>query len=219
MKLVEMLKDKRVLIATRNKGKVIELQQLFDHLGLEVASLHDVVGAPEVLEDGETFADNAKKKAQEIAHALNMCVIGDDSGLCVDVLGGRPGVYSARYAGPQASDAENNDKLLGELNKYWSESSQTPAAHESGHLLLSPARFVCVMALVDPVSGIQLEAEGSVEGYITNSPQGKDGFGYDPLFFLPDRGCTMAQLSLEEKNAISHRGQAMRQLIELINEA
>lgn len=142
---------------------------------------------------------------------------------CVDALDGRPGVYSARFAGEHASDADNNDKLLHELRssaKIADSSNDIETKHgDATGSLLSSARFVCAMALVDPASGTRLEAEGSVEGYITDQPQGVEGFGYDPLFYIPELQRTMAQLTMDEKNAISHRGQAMRRLVQCITES
>ncbi|WP_217558255.1 non-canonical purine NTP pyrophosphatase [Paenibacillus sp. GbtcB18] len=214
-----------VVIATRNKGKVREFAHYFGSFGKEVRSLDDFDDMPDIVEDGATFAANARIKASAIAGRLNLPVLADDSGLCVDALGGDPGVYSARYAGEHAADAANNAKLLRELGAVSAapgrpgpgaagqaaSAGETPAAAPQ---VLSTARFVCALALVDPLRGDTLEAEGTCEGVIIAEPRGTDGFGYDPLFYLPERGLTMAELPLEEKNAISHRAAALRQFFE-----
>nr|WP_206529486.1 XTP/dITP diphosphatase [Brevibacillus sp. SYP-B805] len=188
-------------MATRNQGKVREFERLFAPLGWEVHSLAAYPDAPEVIEDGETFAANAIKKAVTIAEALGMAAVADDSGLEVDALGGRPGVYSARYAGEKASDEENWRKLLLELK-------DVPLEKRT-------ARFRCVLAYVEP-GGEPILASGSCEGVILPEPAGTNGFGYDPVFFLPGRNCTMAQLDPDVKNRISHRAQAMQSLLEEI---
>ncbi len=199
-----MVKDRRkVVIATRNRGKIRELQALLEDLGLELVSVGDIEGVPEVVEDGATFLENAVKKAVEVARATGLAAIADDSGLEVDALGGRPGVYSARYAGEGASDEDNYRKLLKELEGI-PEKERT-------------ARFKCVMVAARP-DGTHIWTEGACEGVIASEPKGSQGFGYDPVFYLPDKGRTMAQLSKEEKNAISHRGRAMRRLKEMLRE-
>ena len=194
-----------LIVATKNKGKVREFQHAFAPLGLTVKSMFDYPELPDVVEDGSTFAENALKKAKTVAEALGFPVLADDSGLCVDALDGRPGVYSARYAGEHANDAENNLKLLSELEEL-------TLGEDTGQPLLSTARFVCALSLYDPAIGRELTAEGSVEGWITSEPSGAGGFGYDPLFYLPDYGKTMAELTLEDKQSISHRGTALRLL-------
>ncbi|WP_372008323.1 non-canonical purine NTP pyrophosphatase [Paenibacillus chitinolyticus] len=210
-----------VVIATRNKGKVREFAHYFARFGKEVRSLDDFDDMPDIIEDGATFAANARIKASAIAGRLNLPVLADDSGLCVDALGGDPGVYSARYAGEHAADAANNAKLLRELGAVSAAAARAPgppdgpeAADAAAPQVLSTARFVCALALVDPLRGDTLEAEGTCEGVIIAEPRGTDGFGYDPLFYLPERGLTMAELPLEEKNAISHRAAALRQFFE-----
>ncbi|MFS0839960.1 non-canonical purine NTP pyrophosphatase [Paenibacillus sp. 1P03SA] len=238
-----------VVIATRNKGKVREFAHYFARFGKEVRSLDDFGDMPEIVEDGATFAANARIKASAIAGRLNLPVLADDSGLCVDALGGDPGVYSARYAGEHAADADNNAKLLRELGAVSAADGRpgTGAAGQAasaGHpasaaganaaadseaaraaglaeaadaaapQVLSTARFVCALALVDPLRGDTLEAEGTCEGVIIAEPRGTGGFGYDPLFYVPERGKTMAELPLEEKNAVSHRAAALRQFFE-----
>jgi XTP/dITP diphosphohydrolase len=212
------IRGNEVWIATGNQGKVREFAALFAPRGIRVRSLKDLgERAPEIVEDGETFAENAIKKASALSETLGIPVIADDSGLCVDALDGRPGVFSARYAGVHASDQDNNRKLLAELAAL----GLTPTVIQRGEglpplRLLSPARFVCAMAFADAVSGETLQTEASVEGMITDTPQGEGGFGYDPLFYIPALGRTTAQLTMEEKNRISHRGKAMRQLMDLL---
>jgi XTP/dITP diphosphohydrolase len=198
-----------VLVATRNKGKTKEFREAFRKIGIEVKDLFDTEGIPTIEETGTTFAENAFIKAKAVADLIGMPVLADDSGLCVDALDGAPGVYSARYAGEEATDRDNNAKLLQELKAMLSPGAANPE-------FLSAARFVCSLVLYDPQDGNRLEAEGSVVGNILYSPRGTDGFGYDPLFWLPSHGRSMAELSIEEKNAISHRGQALHKLLELI---
>jgi XTP/dITP diphosphohydrolase len=197
-----------VLVATRNKGKTKEFREAFRKIGIEIKDLSDTEGIPAIEETGTTFAENAYIKAKAVADIVGMPVLADDSGLCVDALDGAPGVYSARYAGEEATDRDNNVKLLREL-----EAILLPGA--ANQEFLSAARFVCSLVLFDPQDGSRLEVEGSVEGLILRNPRGTDGFGYDPLFWLPSHGRSMAELSIEEKNAISHRGQALRKLLEL----
>ncbi len=202
-----------VVIATRNQGKVREFAQWFKPLQIEVRSLSDFTDLPDIVEDGRTFAENAEKKARIIAERLDVPVLADDSGLCVDALNGLPGVRSARYAGEKATDEQNNRKLLEELRRVTNHES---ANHESTQRFLSPARFVCALALVDPANGQTIRAEGSCEGYIIGQPRGSNGFGYDPLFYLPRFERTMAELTTEEKNEVSHRGKALRRLFQLL---
>jgi XTP/dITP diphosphohydrolase len=197
-----------VLVATRNKGKTKEFREAFRKIGIEIKDLSDTEGIPAIEETGTTFAENAYIKAKAVADIVGMPVLADDSGLCVDALDGAPGVYSARYAGEEATDRDNNVKLLREL-----EAILFPGA--ANQEFLSAARFVCSLVLFDPQDGSRLEVEGSVEGLILRNPRGTDGFGYDPLFWLPSHGRSMAELSIEEKNEISHRGQALRKLLEL----
>ncbi|MDF9844097.1 MULTISPECIES: XTP/dITP diphosphatase [unclassified Paenibacillus] len=194
-----------LIVATKNKGKVREFQHAFAPLGLTVKSMFDYPELPDVVEDGITFAENALKKSKAVGEALGLPVLADDSGLCVDVLDGKPGVYSARYAGEGAQDQENNLKLLSELERM-------KQGEDTGQPLLSTARFVCALSLYDPADGSELTAEGTVEGWITSEPAGAGGFGYDPLFYLPEYEKTMAELTLEEKQKISHRGTALRLL-------
>lgn len=197
----------RVVFATSNPHKVKEAREILAPLGLEVLSLAELdCSLPEPEEDGATFEDNARLKARYYARGLGMSCLAEDSGLEVDALGGAPGVYSARYAGTNGSRAErdqaNNEKLLRELAGVPMERRQ--------------ARFVCTLALADAEGGIRAEARGTYAGFVAFAPRGAGGFGYDPLLFLPDRGCTSAELSPEEKNSRSHRGQALRQLVKAL---
>ncbi|MEK3731448.1 MULTISPECIES: XTP/dITP diphosphatase [Paenibacillus] len=201
-----------LIVATRNQGKVKEFSHAFAAFGTSVKSMYDYPELPDVVEDGATFAENAYKKAKAVGDALGLPVLADDSGLCVDALNGEPGVYSARYAGEHGNDEENNNKLLAELEKLkLGEDTEQP--------LLSTARFVCALVLYDPASGTKIETEGTVEGWITSEPAGCGGFGYDPLFYLPSHEKTMAELSVEEKQEISHRGAALRQLVAQLQES
>ncbi len=166
-------------------------------MGLRVLSLNDFPNAPDIEEDGKTFAENALKKARFYSGYLNHLILADDSGLEVDALNGRPGIHSARYVGERASPQENNRKLLDEMEGI-------PYSKRG-------ARFRCVMALVSP-DGNEVTREGVCKGRIGFREVGRKGFGYDPLFVLPALGKTMAQLSVEEKNRISHRGKALRKI-------
>ncbi len=187
----------KILLATRNPGKVREIGAILGDLDINVVSLADFPDVPEVVEDGTTFFENAYKKAKEVSEATGMMVLSDDSGLQVDALGGRPGVYSARYSGKEGDDAANNAKLLKELEGV-PEEKRT-------------ARFKCVMVLYHP-SGKWISAEGTCEGRIALKPAGSGGFGYDPIFYMEQYGKTMAELPPEEKNRISHRAEALKAL-------
>ncbi|MFF2529411.1 XTP/dITP diphosphatase [Brevibacillus sp. NPDC058079] len=192
---------KKVVLATRNQGKVKEFNRLFAEAGWEGISLVEFDGVPEVVEDKDTFEGNALKKAIEISTYLNMPALGDDSGLEVDALEGRPGVYSARFAGEDATDEQNWRKLLKELEEV---STQERTA-----------RFRCTLALVIPGEE-PIIATGACEGVIAREPKGTNGFGYDPVFHIPSMDKMMAELMPEEKNQISHRARAMQQLLEII---
>jgi XTP/dITP diphosphohydrolase len=198
------IKDKKtrdVLVATRNRGKVREIRKLLKGLGIRIQCLHDLPEAPEVEEDGSRFAENALKKARFYAALSGMLTISDDSGVEVEALKGQPGVYSARYAGQGASDQDNNQKLLKKMEGI-------PASKRG-------AWFRCSIAIVSP-KGKEAVAEGSCKGKIGFRGAGRGGFGYDPLFILPQYGKTMAQFTLGEKNKISHRGKALRKLRRII---
>ena len=200
-----MTRPRQILLATRNPGKVKEIRQVLAPLGVDVATLEGFEHVAEPVEDGATFAENARKKALYYAAATDHWCLADDSGLAVDALGGRPGVHSARYAADRVgsdaprcdADPANNAKLLDEL-------AGVPDQRRS-------ARFVCHLVLARP-DEVLLEACGTVEGRIGREPRGENGFGYDPLFCLPQHGCTTAELAPEQKNAISHRGKAVREL-------
>ncbi len=192
---------KEVVLATGNKGKIREFSGLLEGLFEKVLSLNDLGSPPEITEDGLTFRDNALKKARVIAAYSGKPALADDSGLEVEALGGRPGVYSARYAGEGATDRDNIVKLLLEL----------------GNAGNRKARFVCVLALVTP-DGREITAEGQCEGVILNEPRGRGGFGYDPVFFLPEHGKTMAEIPAELKNKISHRARACEFLREVLRQ-
>lgn len=188
-----------LIVATRNAGKLREIRELLGEFDLEVRGLDDFPDIPEIIEDGATFAANAAKKADTVVAATGQPCLADDSGLSVRALGGRPGVHSARFAGPGADDHANNLKLLKEM-------AEVPDGRRQ-------AAFCCVLALRLPGEALQTFS-GQVEGEILRAPQGSGGFGYDPLFWLPDFSCTMAELPLETKNRISHRGRALRKLIQ-----
>lgn len=206
----DILANKTLVIATNNEGKRQEFAAAFAPLGVGVRSLADFNELPEIIEDGVTFADNAQLKAKLVANHLQLPVLADDSGLCVDALDGRPGVYSARYAGEQATDEDNNNKLLAELKALRQEEEEFAAENDR----LSTAHFVCALALYDPLTEKLLTVEGRCSGYITAVPRGTNGFGYDPLFFVPQYGQTMAELPPQLKMEISHRGEAIRQLLQ-----
>lgn len=205
--------DKLIIIASKNKGKIAEFSHAFGQLGMRVASLHDYSDFPDIVETGDTFRANARLKAKTLGDALSLPVLADDSGLEVEALGGEPGVYSARYAGEGASDADNNAKLLRELAALQEADSGDIGKLPDGSRIWSKARFVCVLSLYDPADGSFLEAEGEVSGVITDRPHGDGGFGYDPLFWLPQLGRGMAELSKNEKGGISHRGEALMKLL------
>lgn len=190
-----------LLIATHNQGKLREYRTLLADLPLAVVNLDEAGITFDVDETGTTFRENAILKAETYAAAVGAMTWADDSGLEVDALNGAPGVYSARYAGPGATDADRYRKLLEEL-------AGMPDAPRT-------ARFRCVVAVV-LTDGETLIAEGAVQGEIIDEPRGTHGFGYDPVFYLPEHGCTMAELPPETKNAISHRGIASRAAHDLL---
>jgi len=193
----------KLLVATGNQGKLKEIRRLLDDKGVEVIGLDRYPDAPEVIEDGETFEANARKKALQMAEFSGCLTLADDSGLAVEALNGQPGVHSARYAGEQGNDAANNAKLLIALADVADDKRQ--------------AAFHCVMALATP-SGDCVTYTGKVSGLILREQRGDAGFGYDPLFMVPEYGKTMAELPLDIKNRISHRGNALRQVIPVLQE-
>ncbi|MFB0553301.1 MAG: RdgB/HAM1 family non-canonical purine NTP pyrophosphatase, partial [Phycisphaerae bacterium] len=196
-----MFDKKKILVATTNPGKIAELRAMLD-FDVEWLGMSDVGDIAEIKEDGVTFAENARKKAVGYAKATGLWTIADDSGLVVDALGGEPGVKSARFSGEKSTnddgtliDHRNIAKVL-ELLKDVPQKKRT-------------ARFVCCLCLASPEQ-ILIETEGTLKGLITDREIGKNGFGYDPIFFVPHSNKTVAQLTAEEKNAISHRGNAIR---------
>jgi len=195
----------RILVATMNAGKLREYERLLaDVQGLELETMASLADPVDVVEDRDTFRGNALKKATEIAKVAGIPCLADDSGLEVDALGGRPGVYSARYAGEDASDAQNNAKLLDEL-------SDTADQQRT-------ARFRCAIAVVDESGSELATVDGACEGRIGREPRGTHGFGYDPLFVPDGYTQTMAELGPETKNEISHRAQAAAKLVPFLRQ-
>jgi XTP/dITP diphosphohydrolase len=186
---------RELVVATRNRGKLQEIRSILNGAVETVHCADDFPDFPETIEDGSTFRENALKKAREAMQFTGLPALADDSGLVVDALDGLPGVYSARFAGEGAGDAANNLRLLEELNGI-------PTSRRQ-------AAFICVLAFVTP-AGAELIFSGRVGGTILASERGEGGFGYDPLFLVDGFDRTMAELTLQEKNSISHRGQALR---------
>jgi len=193
----------RAVLATKNRGKVAEIRAILHGLPVQLVTLDDFPRIEAAAEDGLTFEENATKKAMRVWQTTRLTSIADDSGLEVDALEGAPGIFSARFAGEQASYEANNSKLLGLLR-------DVPAG-------MRTARFVCVAALVTPAGEVTLE-RGTLEGVIADRPRGSAGFGYDPVFYLPCHGKTVAELGEEIKNAISHRAQAFAGIRRLLEE-
>lgn len=192
---MEANKPVTLVIATRNQGKTAEFRDLLKDAPVAVKDLNDFGPIPEAVEDGETFDDNAYKKSSLTARVLGLPALADDSGLCVAALGGAPGIYSARYAGENATDADNIARLLEAMKD---KENRTAA-------------FECVLSLAVP-TGAALTYEARCEGLITREPAGNNGFGYDPVFYYPPLDKTFAQLTREEKSRVSHRGKALREL-------
>ena len=193
---------KRVVIATKNEGKLREMKQALGHLPVEIVSLADFGALPDAVEDADTFLGNARIKARFFMEQTGCACIADDSGLEVAALGGAPGVHSARFAGFHADDGTNNEKLLAELR--------------NAGVTESDADYRCALVFMD-TDGQELHADGRCDGVIRMTAKGSNGFGYDPYFYVAkDR--TMAELSLEEKDRISHRGAALRRLVQLLGE-
>lgn len=188
---------KTLVIATRNKGKTAEISQMLSGYPVTVKDLNDFGPIPEIEEDGETFDENAYKKSSFAARVLGLPALADDSGLCVNALGGQPGVHSARFAGKAATDEQKCAKLL-EMLKNAEDRS---------------AEFVCIISIAVP-TGAALTYEGRCEGVIAPEIAGQNGFGYDPVFYYPPLAKTFAQLSAKEKNRVSHRGRALFELRE-----
>ncbi len=188
----------KLVLASANRKKVIELRTLLEPLGVELIGLDQFPHLPPVEETGDTFAANAAIKAIAAATGTGLWALADDSGLQVDALNGRPGVYSARYAGPGCTDADNNEKLLGEL-------ANVPDEQRG-------AGFVCHLAIADPTGAIRLSVDGRCRGRIISQRRGTHGFGYDPLFLVPEYHRTFAELSLTVKSQLSHRARAFAAL-------
>ena len=199
--MLNRVKSNRIIVATRNKGKLIEIKEMLKDTDIEVISINGFSGIPELVEDGQTFEENALYKARTISKILNATALADDSGLEVDFLKGLPGVKSARFAGENADDEENNKKLLRLL--------------EGVPLEDRKARFRCVIAMVCPY-GQEYKTEGFCEGYITFEPRGSNGFGYDPLFWIPKFNMTFGEMEPAIKNSISHRAKALTEMVEII---
>ena len=191
-----MQKPVVIVLATRNQGKTSEIKAMLKGYPVELLNLDDFGPIPEVVEDGETFDDNAYKKASFTARVLGHPTIADDSGLVVEALNGAPGVYSARYAGEKSTDEENNLKLLSEMKDIENRN----------------AAFECVISIAIP-TGPALTYEGRCEGSIADEPSGSNGFGYDPLFVCSKFEKNFANLSMEEKNKVSHRGSALSKMM------
>jgi XTP/dITP diphosphohydrolase len=187
-----------LVVGTRNPKKREEILDILGDLGLDLRDLTAWPGVPDVVEDGTTFEANARKKAVEYARQVGQWVLAEDSGLVVPGLGGRPGVYSARYAGKQGDDAANNARLLAEL-------APLPDDRRAAY-------YVCFAALTDPGGEVQATAEGRCHGVIMREPRGSGGFGYDPLFLIPEYHRTFGELSARVKHALSHRARALAQL-------
>ena len=194
---------KEVIIATKNSGKAKEFVRMFEPLGFQVKTLLDYDEIEDIEETGSTFEENAILKAETVSKRLNRAVIADDSGLVIDALNGRPGVYSARYAGEQKSDEDNMDKVLEEL-KGVERTTRT-------------ARFYCALALAIPGKKT-VTVSGTCEGLILDEKRGTHGFGYDPIFYVKEKNKAMAELLPEEKSQISHRAVALRNLSKLLPE-
>ncbi|NQV26433.1 MAG: XTP/dITP diphosphatase [Rhodopirellula sp.] len=188
----------RLVVGSRNRKKLLEIAQLLEPHGIQVVGIADFADVPEVVEDGDTFAANAAKKARETAIAINEWVLAEDSGLSVDVLGGAPGVYSARFSGEGATDERNNQKLLKEL-------AGQPQEKRGSH-------YTCHIAVSSPEGDIRLTEEGTCRGRMIDEARGANGFGYDPYFLIPEFHQTFGELSSAVKNQLSHRARAFQRL-------
>lgn len=188
-----------IVVATRNRKKLGEIAELLRPIGVAAVGIADFPDVPETIEDGDTFAENAAKKAVEVARHLQRWTIGEDSGLCVDALGGRPGVFSARFAGEAADDDRNNARLQQEL-------AGVPEADRG-------AGYVCSVAVADASGSVRLTVEATCRGWITTSPSGTNGFGYDPYFLIPEYHRTFGDLPPVVKRHLSHRARAFERLV------
>ena len=194
----------KVVLASQNRHKLTEIQAILAKFDMELVLQSDLGVRIDVEENGSSFEENSELKARAVMEATGLPAIADDSGLCVDVLGGAPGIYSARYGAPACvTDRDRLNHLLEELRGVRSEERT--------------ARFVCVITLLYP-DGRKLAARGICEGMITFEPRGDDGFGYDPVFYIPSMGCTFAQMGADRKNAISHRANALQRLCGMLEE-
>lgn len=191
----------KVIAATKNKGKIREMEEILSELGIDIVSQQDMGIDVDVEETGNTFEKNALIKARAVAMISDNPVLADDSGLCVDSLGGAPGVYSARYAGDNATDSDKINKLLREIGDNKNRN----------------AKFITAVAFIFP-DGREITASGEVKGYITEKPAGTGGFGYDPVFFSEELNKTFAEATDEEKNSVSHRGRALKNLYEKLKD-
>jgi len=199
------ISDNSIIIATNNEGKVSEIKHYLKDFNFKIYYLKDFKNVPEIVEDGKDFRENAIKKAKIISETFNKLSLADDSGLEVDFLGGKPGVFSARYSGIDATDKSNRVKLLSELS-------------QAKDLKDRSARFVCHLVLWDPIKGLIFETDGVCEGNIGFKEVGDGGFGYDSIFIPKGFDKTMAQLSKDEKNEISHRGKALKNFVKFLLE-
>jgi XTP/dITP diphosphohydrolase len=201
----------KLYLASANPGKLREFRQAAAAREILVEAVPGFDALPACVEDGATFEANARKKALHYAACVEGLVFADDSGICVDALGGAPGIYSARFAGPEADDKANNRKLLDELRRVESEARQRPSPN-----FATPSRaahYVCIIALAERGRILNV-VEGRADGVIIESPRGSGGFGYDPYFYFPPLGKTFAELTPEDKFAVSHRGEAFRKLLD-----
>ncbi|WP_455716909.1 XTP/dITP diphosphatase [Anaerosporobacter sp.] len=194
--------SKRIIFATGNAGKMKEVRIILADLGYEILSLKDIGYDKEIIEDGKTFEENALIKASVIAEEMNEIVLADDSGLEVDYMDKQPGIYSARFLGEETSYHIKNQYIIDQLKDAKPEERT--------------ARFVCAIACVYP-DGKKLTTRGTIEGYIGYEERGENGFGYDPIFMVPEFNCSTAELDIEKKNQISHRGKALEAMKKLIS--
>lgn len=196
---------KLLVLGTRNAKKRQEIEEIFSDLGVELQDLSRWAAAPHVIEDGDTFEANARKKASQTALAIKQWVLGEDSGLVLPALNGRPGIHSARYAGKQGDDAANNARLLAEL-------APLPDDRRAAY-------YVCTAALAGPDGNVHAVVAGECHGVILKEPRGAGGFGYDPLFFIPEYHKTFGELSPRVKHALSHRARALAKMRPILQSA
>ncbi len=214
MSLVTRHLSLNLFLASANPGKLREFRAAAAARGIALESVPGIRNLPDCVEDGATFEENARQKALHYSRYVNGPVFADDSGLCVDALGGAPGIHSARFAGPDADDAANNQKLLEELRR--AEAAGSGRQSQASGATRRAAHYICVIALAER-GRILTITEGRADGFIIDGPRGTGGFGYDPFFFYPPLGKTFAELSPEEKFAVSHRGEAFRKLLDYLS--